>query len=110
MNTEYIPRVSWLINDRPAHSSYVRQVNQRTVGLVFQARDDYFQRGVITVSCVTSLGNKHVKATQVQLPNRSYLSAQEYYHNAGQKKTGSGCPLAALLILKCFYYSLVSLL
>ncbi|XP_069159562.1 uncharacterized protein [Procambarus clarkii] len=108
MNTEYIPAISWVINGRPAHADNVRQVENRTVGLFFQARDDLFQRGVITVSCFTSLGTKHVKSTQIQLPNRDYLSAQEYYYNAGKKKTYLTSPVLTLLLLNWVFAFLLS--
>ncbi|XP_071533940.1 uncharacterized protein [Panulirus ornatus] len=99
LNTEYLPQLSWVINGRPAHQSYVRQVEQGTISLFFQARSDLFERGVIAVSCVTSLDNHHRRSTQVQLSNRDYLSAEEYYFNTGKKKTPAPVLLASATFL-----------
>nr|XP_053654162.1 uncharacterized protein LOC128703489 [Cherax quadricarinatus] len=86
-NTQYLPSLSWLLNDRPAPPSYVvKYQDKRTVGLRFLARPDLFQEGVIRVTCATTLGSHHKRDTQVTLPNTDYLSAQEYYYNAGSSE------------------------
>ncbi|KAK8394089.1 hypothetical protein O3P69_006356 [Scylla paramamosain] len=95
LNTEYMPELTWLINNRPANQSMVREVDSRTAGLVFQVRPEHFQRGEINVACVTSLGPRHKMSTPVQLPNRDGPSVKGYFFNTGHRMEASG----ALFIL-----------
>ncbi|XP_071522320.1 uncharacterized protein [Panulirus ornatus] len=83
-NSQYVPALSWLLNGHPVPQRYlIPQVGGRSLGLLVQATLDLFKHGVIAVTCVSSLGSTHTRETQVSLPNRDHLTAQEYYYNAG---------------------------
>ncbi|KAG7160115.1 hypothetical protein Hamer_G012655 [Homarus americanus] len=106
-NTQYRPLLSWVLNGRSAPSNYVIKYDRRSVGLRFLARPDLFQRGVIQATCITSLGAQHKRSSEVTLPNRDYLSAQEYYYNAGGTRGVRQCVVwwsALTSLLSLLYY------
>ncbi|XP_066978353.1 uncharacterized protein [Macrobrachium rosenbergii] len=106
-NKEYTPDIAWKVNGHRASSNYVlKYEDRRSVGLHFRAVDDLFRRGVIEVTCVTSMGAYHTRSRKVHLTNRDYLSAQGYYYNSGLKR-GSVSLGAAF---SCFLFSVAVLL
>ncbi|KAK8727327.1 hypothetical protein OTU49_009817, partial [Cherax quadricarinatus] len=78
-NTQYLPVLSWTLNDTPVSKRHVRSYEGgRILGLQLQVSRDLFQQGVISLTCTSTLGSLHTRSTQVTLPNPDYLHAEEY--------------------------------
>ncbi|XP_053654364.2 uncharacterized protein [Cherax quadricarinatus] len=103
-NTQYLPVLSWTLNDTPVSKRHVRSYEGgRILGLQLQVSRDLFQQGVISLTCTSTLGSLHTRSTQVTLPNPDYLHAEEYYYNAGVQKVCRWTNESLLLVLMLLF-------
>ncbi|XP_064119838.1 uncharacterized protein LOC135224606 isoform X2 [Macrobrachium nipponense] len=96
-NQEYDPDLTWKINGHPAHQKFVSRSSAHTMGLRFQARSEYFHRGMILVSCTSHFGSSHERTTTKELRSPNYLTAQEYHYNAGARSALSAAAAMSVI-------------
>ncbi|XP_063871477.1 uncharacterized protein LOC135106409 [Scylla paramamosain] len=98
-NTQYLPTLTWLVNGHPADQKYLmRYPVGKSLGLHLPITFDLFRGGVISASCVSSLGDTHFRSTNVTLLGRGSLATAEGASSA-DKLSWSDCPGWVMVVL-----------